>query len=154
MAAGDTYFANQKVDNSFVERGNRSTSLILLIIEILVILIAVINFVNFSTALAPVRVGGLNVRAVFGATRTSMRVDLVGSAVLFTLLALGVAMLIYALVASTSVGELLKAGELSIGANLPVVILTVVVAVVAGLAAGIYPAFYCTRFNVTTVPVG
>lgn len=154
VAAGDTYFANQEVENSFIERGNRSTSLILLIIAMLVIVIAAINFVNFSTALAPVRVSGLNVRAVFGSTRTSMRVSLIGSAVLFAFVSLGMAILIYVGVVSTSVGGLLKAGELSLGANLPVVVVTVAVGLLVGLAAGIYPAIYCTRFNVAQVLSG
>lgn len=147
VAAEDTYFENNRVSNSFVPRGNRNVTMILLSIAILIIVIAAINFVNFSTSLAPVRIRGLNIRGVMGCTRASMRCGLIVSAMLFAGLSFVVSLFLFEIVSSSSVVGLLKVGDASLAGNLEVVIFSAIAALVVGLVAGIYPAYYCTRFR-------
>ncbi|MEG1896727.1 MAG: ABC transporter permease [Mucinivorans sp.] len=154
VAAGDTYFENEEVNNSFVPRGNRTTTAVLLTIALMVIVIAAINFINFATAMAPLRIRSLNTRGIYGCSRLRLRVELVAEAVLFTMLSFLIALMaIYALQGTSLVG-LLSIADTSVAGNWVVVVWSSVVALVLGVVAGIYPAIYCTNFEPAMVVNG
>lgn len=150
----DTYFDNQFVDNSFVQRGSRTTTLVLLAIAVLIMVIAMINFINFSTALAPIRIRALNIRGVFGSTRSALRVGIVGEALLFAMVSYCIALIIIYIIGNTPIIELFKTKDLTLSTNHLVIAFTALMVVVIGLMAGLYPAFYCTRFKPALVLKG
>lgn len=154
VALADTYFENQFVRSEYLKAGNRTTTLILLSIALLIIMIAVINFVNFSTSLAPMRIRSLNIREVFGSSRRVLRVGIVNEAFLFSLISYLIAIVLVMISSDTPLRNLFKASDLTIGSNLTVIICTGVFAIFIGAAAGVYPAFYCTRFKPAMVLKG
>lgn len=153
-AIGEAYYAGDVQLYGDTPTGNRSTTMLLFSISLLVIVIASINFINFSTAMAPLRIRGLNTQLVFGKTKSSLRVMLVAEAVGISLIAYFVALLWVYCFDMSSVSELIRTSSTSISDNLSIVLYTALVAVVVGALAGLYPAFYCTRFSVALVLKG
>lgn len=134
--------------------GNRSTTSLLFFVSILVIVIASINFVNFSTAMAPLRIRGLNTRLVFGKPKSDLRRMLIAEAVGISFIAYLLSLLWVFCFDNSSASELIRANSTSILDNLPVVLESGVMALVVGAIAGIYPAFYCTGFSAALVLKG
>lgn len=147
VALADTYFDNQYLSGASLKQGNRTTTMVLLSIAILIMVIALINFINFATALAPVRIRALNIRGVFGSTRTNLRMGMIVETLLFSFVSFIVALLWVAILKDSSLAWLLKTNDISIGTNWMVVAGVGFVALIIGLLAGIYPAYYCTRFT-------
>lgn len=151
---GDTYYRDDAMIWFDTQPGNRTTTNMLLGISILIILIAAVNFINFSTALAPVRIKGLNTRLVFGTSRAALRRMLIVEAVGMSVISFCVAMLLAYGFNETPYASLIKTTSLALEDNLDVVIGTGILAVAIGFIAGLYPAFYCTRFKTATVLKG
>ncbi len=135
------------------EKGTKRSAMIMLAIGILIILIAEINFVNFSISLAPTRMKAVNTQKVLGAGVGSLRVRLVGEAVFYSLVAFVLAVGWLHLFASSGFASLFSmslypaehAGLLSaIGGG----------AVLLGVFAGLYPAWYVTSFEPALVLKG
>lgn len=139
----DIYFSDG--DHWGEKSGNKTMTNILLLIGILVLVVASVNFVNFSTALAPSRIKSLNTQKTFGATNGFLRWCVISEAVLFAFLSflLGgcwcyfLGMTSMQAMMYTSLNPLLYPGLLAITAGL---------ALLVGLLAGCYPAFYMTSF--------
>ena len=125
--------------------GSRSVSTLLTSIAFLIIVIAAINLINFSTALAPMRMRSINTQKVLGSSNGELRRGLtaesVCTVVLGWLLSLGIVEILIHLKVLSFIGftpSLLLYKEY--------VLLTGLVAVAVGLAAGLYPAWYMTSF--------
>ena len=146
------YFLSD-VSTAYHEVGNRLTTYTFIAIALLLILIAMINFVNFFFALIPVRIKAINTYKVFGASTMSLRLNLVAEAIGLVATALVGAAILVGLFAETSLVNLLSA-SISFSDNLGIALVVVAVAVVAGLVASIYPAFYITRFSPAMVLSG
>lgn len=136
-----------------LEKGTKRSAAIMLAIGILIILIAEINFVNFSISLAPTRMKAINTQKVLGAGTGSLRVRLVGEAVFYSLTAFALAVWWLHVFASSGFASLFEmplypaehAGLLAvIGGG----------AVLLGVLAGLYPAWYVTSFEPALVLKG
>ncbi|MCH5311805.1 MAG: FtsX-like permease family protein [Prevotella sp.] len=137
----ETYFSG--VDAN-MDKGNPSVFLVLRLACVLILLIALINFLNFILAESPMRIKGINTRRVLGESITSLRFGLVAESVLLSLIACIIALgLVY--VVTQEPTELLQ-GSLALGDHLWLVVLTLVFAVVIGVVAGVYPAWFATSF--------
>lgn len=143
----DTYFNNQFINNSFIKRGNRTTTILMFSVSMLVIIIALINFINFTMALAPIRVKSLNTRTVFGCPKSTHIRNIIVEAILFCLISYILALFWMELIKNTSIIELLKTSNSDITSNLGIIGGTAIMAVLLGGIAGVYPALYCTSFN-------
>ncbi len=112
----------------------------------LVLLIACINFMNLSTAKAGKRAREVAMRKVLGASRTQVALQFLGEAIAIVILSL-----LFALVAVEVVlpfyNELLgKTLELELFSD-PILLLSLLlVAILVGLGAGMYPALYLSKF--------
>ncbi|MDR1154537.1 MAG: ABC transporter permease [Bacteroidales bacterium] len=126
-------------------KASRQTLLILFAIAIVIVMIAEINFTNFSTALTPMRIRNINTQKVLGARQGAMRFSLVLEAVLISLLSFLVATGLMMLFHRTSLARLVDA-DLSLTAHPLIVGGTAFIALLAGLLAGLYPAWYMTSF--------
>jgi len=126
----------------------------LLIIAAFIQLIACINFLNLTTARSVRRAKEVGVRKVVGAVRSSLIGQFLGESMLIALIAIFLALLIVQLLLPflNSITD----GNVSIDftENLDIIFLTVVIALITGLLAGIYPALYLSNFKPVSVLKG
>lgn len=111
----------------------------------LILLIAAVNYMNFSTALTPMRIRSINTQKVLGSSARSLRLSLLVEAAGICLLAYLLSLVwVYLL----SRGQLLSFVQADLGllANLPLVAVTGAIALLTGVLAGVYPAYYITSF--------
>lgn len=123
-------------------------------IALFTLLIACVNFMNLSTARAIKRAGEVGVRKVLGAGQRVLVYQFLGESLLLSLLSLIFA--VGLVVVGLPLFNSLTGRQLS-GANLldPTGIgLFLGLAVLTGLLAGSYPAFYLSRFNPVQVLKG
>jgi putative ABC transport system permease protein len=141
--------------NAATDKNPRITYLyVILSIAIFILLIACINFMNLSTAKAAKRATEIGVRKVMGAFRSVLIRQILGEAmvivsisILFSIAILQLALPYFNAVSGKSIafnsGNILYfAGSLA------------VVAVITGLLAGSYPAFYISSFEPAEVLKG
>lgn len=138
----DHYFSP---DNQEPNKGNLTTQYSMIAIAVLIVLVAMINFINFSLALVPRRIRNINTRKVLGSTRLSLCLQQLGEMLGITLLSAGLALLAVYYLSTTSFASLIDA-DMSFAVNLPLVWMTVGIAVATALLSGIYPALYSTSF--------
>ena len=146
------YFSDD-VSSPYHEVGNRLTTYTFIAIAVLIILIAMINFVNFFFALIPVRIKAINTYKVFGASTLGLRLNFIVEAVGLVATALAGAAILVGLFAETPMVNQLST-SISFSDNWLIAVAVIVVAILAGVAASIYPAFYITRFSPAMVLSG
>jgi len=124
---------------------------IFFVIAVFVLLVAAVNFVNLSTARSAVRGREVGIRKVCGSDRARLIRQFLGESVLVTTAAFGIALaLIVALMPAfrNLTGKAIGLGDL---ATPPIVISLVLLAVVVGFGAGIYPALVLSSFRPAAV---
>lgn len=126
-------------------KASRQTLLVLFAIAIVIVIIAGINFTNFSTALTPMRIKSINTQKVLGEEVSAIRTSLVMEATLISLFSYLIALVVIALLPLTPIASLLDA-EISFAAYPYIIGGTALIALITGLLAGIYPAYYMTSF--------
>ena len=127
---------------------------ILSAVAVFILLIACINFMNLATARSANRAKEVGVRKVLGSNRRQLVRQFLGESVLMALLALGAALLaVWALLPAfnTASGKALMLFD---SANLGFLAGMVGVALVAGVLAGLYPAFVLAAFQPVEVLKG
>lgn len=126
----------------------------LLIIAAFIQLIACINFVNLTTARSVRRAKEVGVRKVVGAVRSSLIGQFLGESMLIALiaifLALPIVQLLLPFLNSITDGNV----SIDIIKNFDIILLTIIIALITGLLAGIYPAFYLSNFKPVSVLKG
>ena len=118
------------------------------IVAVFVLFIACFNFVNLTTALSLQRVKEVGVRKVLGASRKQLILQFLLDAVLLSLLASGLAIILSALLLpwfNQLAGNVVRT---SLFSHLPDVGWLLVVALLAGLVSGLYPAWLLSGFGV------
>ena len=144
-ALPDLHFATEVSDGGLSQTISRHFLMILLAIGLAILIIAAINFTNFSTALAPMRIRNINTQRVVGAQQSTIRWILVIEAVVFAVVSYFLALLLVHLLGNSTLANLVTA-DLLLSANVSVVLLVAVVAIVVGVIAGLYPSRYMTSF--------
>lgn len=148
----DLYFKSPVLAQTS-DRGNIATTFSLLAIAILIISIAYVNFINFSTALAPIRIKKINTQKVMGATPGELRRTIIGESLLISMIALGLSYVWTNLFIASPAASFFTA-NLSVFTHIPLAIGIFCIALVLGVLAGIYPAFYMTSFQPALVLKG
>ena len=118
------------------------------VVALLVLFIACFNFVNLTTALSLQRTKEVGVRKVLGASRQQLVGQFLLDAVLLSLLASGLALLLSALLLpwfNQLAGSVVRTNLLS---HLPDVGWLLLVALLAGAVSGLYPAWLLSGFGV------
>jgi len=113
----------------------------------LVLIIAALNFINLSTAGAGKRAKEVGIRKTIGAAPSQLRRQFIQESLLLTFVSLGLAFVLGEF-AVRAVNRIFS-GNLSLAPLFEPLNLAVVVAaaVILGVLAGLYPAFYLTRFK-------
>lgn len=146
----DIYFTQ---DVQYVGGGSAERTAIFTLIAILTLVIASINYINFSTALVPIRIKGINTRKVFGATNLSIRLQMVVESVGLSLIAYLIALFVVGSFGTLDSISFIEP-RIIITEHIPTLLWTGVVAMVVGVVAGLYPAFYSTSFPTALVLKG
>jgi len=127
--------------------GNRQSVLTFGVVALLILAMACMNFTNLATARASQRAREVALRKVLGASRQQLITQFVGESMLVS----SIAMLIALALAELAIRPLNAFLDADMtfsyfglsGILLPVIGLTILV----GLAGGLYPAFYLSRFE-------
>lgn len=146
----DLYFAK----SGSGKHGNLQSVYIFIIIAIFILIVACINFINLSTARASIRAKEVGIKKVVGSNRSSLITQFLTESVLLTLFALLVAIfLVYHLLPAFN--NLIR-GDLSFDLfkNPDAIVLIIGGAILVGLFAGVYPAFYLSAFQPCSVLKG
>ena len=147
----DLYFADNL--RTPIEHGNKTTTIILLLVAILVVGIAFINYINFFFALVPERIRAVNTKKVLGSSRGALILSTLKESLWLILMALVVAAVLVMLFNMTQLTQLISAST-QFSANVSVLWLTLAIAIVISLVASLYPAFYITSFEPALVLKG
>lgn len=132
-------------ENDFFKTGNRQHLYLLITLAFLIILIASVNLINFSTALTPMRIRSINTQKVLGSSVNALRIGLVGESVCIVSLSWLLGLLL--------VWGLNRTGYLNFLDFTPSltmywrpVLVSGLLALLVGVLAGLYPAYYMTSF--------
>jgi putative ABC transport system permease protein len=133
--------------SSFHFHGNTEKSFILISIAIMILILAVINYINLSTARASIRTKEMGIRKTVGASKAMLVKQFLSESIVTS----AIAMIFSVLIASELapfVTELVDL-HLTIFPNfvLTRIIIFAVAAVVIGVLAGTYPAFYLASYK-------
>ena len=141
MPLTDIYFSQ-----TGFRAGNINTVRILFAIALLVIAIAAINYMNFSIAMTPMRIRSINTQKILGCSTSTLRIFLTGEAVIMAFASWMLALL---LVEGLTTGQFLTflEADLLLKNHIPLVVATGFAALLTGLLAGLYPAFYATSLQ-------
>ena len=142
----DTHFS-QVLGKNFSENKSVSRSSVYLLIcfSLLIIVIAAVNFMNFTLAETPMRIRSINTQKVLGASTAGLRGGLLAEAVMISLTAFAVAMVLVYLAHDLGLQDLVQ-GSILLQDHLWLIGITLMISIAVGLLAGAYPAYYVTSF--------
>ena len=129
----------------YFKTGDLQHTRLMILIAILVIGIAAVNLINFTTALTPMRIRSINTQKVLGSSVASLRTGLVLEAVCTVLLGWLIALGIVACLTQTQALDALNFSPV-LKDYLPVIFGSIGIALLTGILAGLYPAWYMTSF--------
>ena len=120
------------------------------IIGVVILALAAINYVNLVTARSVRRAKEIGIRKTVGAEKSQVVIQFLGESILLSVIALNFAVLIVELLLPMINPVINK--SLTIEYSNPAVLFTLLgIAILTGLIAGVYPAFYLTRFSPSAV---
>jgi len=123
-------------------------------IAVLILIIACLNFVNLSTARANKRAKEVSLRKTVGADKSQLRGQFIQESVLLGFVSLGIALLMSSMFIQVYNGIFAENLSLSVFLQ-PLKLFSLVGATfLVGVLAGLYPAFYLTRFEPAQVIKG
>ena len=149
----DIYYEADARFDSQKDKGNKTMVFVLFTIAVLIVVIAGINFTNFSNALVPMRIRSINTQKVLGGSDNTLRCAMLVEAVAICLFSFILSLFIVKGMANTWLADMIS-GELSLKANIPLLIGAGVLAALTGLLAGAYPAWHITSFSPALVLKG
>jgi putative ABC transport system permease protein len=123
-------------------------------LALFILLIACINFMNLSTAKATKRASEIGIRKTMGAFRSSLVSQILGEAMIIVAISIMISLFIVQLVLPFF-NQLTDKSISFNDENIPYFIVTLIaLAIVTGLVAGSYPAFYLSSFQPAQVLKG
>jgi putative ABC transport system permease protein len=143
----EIYLGSTQIGNPLGPIGNRSYVYAFSLIGIFILLIACINFMNLSTARSEKRAREVGIRKSLGSSRNSLFVQFVIESIMFSLIALPVALLLAELFLSpfnNLAGKSLTLNLLNPLWQIPVLLF---LSVFVGFISGIYPGLYLSSFR-------
>lgn len=126
-------------------KASRQTVRVLFAIAFIILLIAGINFTNFSTALTPMRIKSINTQKVVGSPDSVLRMSLLGEAIIVSMVAYLISLGLLFIANKTFIASLVDA-DMSFSVQSGLIMSNALIALIVGILAGIYPAYYITSF--------
>ncbi|TWJ04889.1 putative ABC transport system permease protein [Mucilaginibacter frigoritolerans] len=124
---------------------------VLIVVALLILIIACVNYVNLSVAQSAGRGAEISIRKVMGAARSQLFTQFIGEALLVTFI--GVVLAIGISCIALSYFNQLSGIQFKYGAffDPEIIISVIVLAIVMGLAAGIYPALLLSNAKLSKI---
>ena len=143
ISLNDTYYSQSTMTD--IKLGNKSITMVYMIIAIIVLCIAFINFLNFFLALVPQRIKSLNTKKIHGATNLELRSLVFMESLLIMLISLSFTLIFISIIKISPVNDLF---DFSIGipSNINMFIIFIIGILTAGILIAVYPAYYITSF--------
>jgi putative ABC transport system permease protein len=138
---------NTEITSNITPTGSKMYLNILASIAIFTLLIACINFMNLSTARSSKRSAEVGVRKVLGAERTSLIRQFLGESLIMALIAFGIAVAFTKLLLPYFNQVADKNIYFNLSQSGRMLIVFFGLALVTGIIAGSYPAFYLSSFR-------
>ena len=140
----ELYFC-QDLNYQVGQKGNKTSTITLMIVAALIVIITLINFVNFFFAQVPMRIRSVNTRKILGSSRAALVGRFLAESAVLVAIALVLAVVVVLLFRSSEWAHFISC-DLALSKNMVVAVLTVGIALVMTLMAGLYPAMYATSF--------
>lgn len=138
-------------DNYHVNKGDRVYVYSLTAVALFILLIAAFNFMNLTTAKSSTRAREVGIRKVMGGSRGNLIGQHLGESVVLVLISTLIAILLVVIV-SPVVNLSLPGSLLNYLFTHPVLLgYILMIALIVGLLAGIYPAFVLSGFNTAVI---
>ncbi|NAS30684.1 FtsX-like permease family protein [Flavobacteriaceae bacterium R38] len=134
-----------KYENGIQKGGRIDYLKLFVIIGIVILLIACINFVSLSTAIAVNRKKEVGIKKALGVQRTSIIIQYLGESILLAFLSFLVSLLTVILLLP-SFNEIADK-QIALDFNYDLVLPFLLIVLVTGILAGIYPAIYISGFK-------
>ncbi|WP_207491510.1 ABC transporter permease [Aridibaculum aurantiacum] len=135
------------IEENVTPGGSKRSLFILGTIALLTLLIASINFMNLATSQSSKRAAEVGVRKVLGAEKRSLVNQYLGEAVLMSLVAMVIAFLLAQLLKPLFENISGKSLMINFQQHALLFVGFFALAVITGLLAGLYPAFYLSSFK-------
>ena len=116
---------------------------ILILLTFILITMGIVNFINFSTSQAPLRAKSLSIQQIMGEKKWHSRMQIVGEAVILSVVGLIIALIIHDLAYNYIQNEFGIQG-LALDGRYSLMVWFLLFAIVFGVAAGWYPSRYIT----------
>ncbi len=145
---------DEDVRNNVTAGGSKTYLYILGSIALFTLLIACINFMNLATAQSAKRSSEVGIRKVLGAQKKFLVSQFLGESVMMSLFALALAFIVTKLLLPVFNSVADKNLSLTLSNNFLLIGAFVVLAIIAGLIAGSYPALYLSSFKPAKVLKG
>lgn len=135
------------LDGEFEPNGNLSYIRIFTIIAILLLLVACVNYMNLTTARSSTRAREIGIRKTHGANRKGLRRQFFGEAIIISILAMILAMILVE--AGMGSFRTFTGGEIELHYldNFLVIPALLGLSIIVGILSGIYPAIYMSRLT-------
>ncbi|WKN30507.1 ABC transporter permease [Porifericola rhodea] len=146
QALTDIHFHSHHLDNDYIIPGSMNYIYIFAGIGLLILLVAFVNYINLSTARAMKRVKEVGLRKAVGASRKQLMYQFICESLLLVLLTMILAITIVQLLLPAFNDLAYKALKLDL-LDGPILAVLLVVALISGLLAGAYPAFYLSGIH-------
>ncbi|MBT5187241.1 MAG: FtsX-like permease family protein, partial [Kordiimonadaceae bacterium] len=120
-------------------------------VAILILIIATVNYINLATARAMKRAREVGIRKVMGATKKQLVTQFLGESIVITTIALMIALVVVELslpVFNDVLGREIAFSFIDNPLNL---VFLIILSILIGVIAGLYPAFYLSAFNPASV---
>lgn len=149
----ETYFAQPFIDhylhgtyeNGLVSGGRIQYVRLFSIIALLILVIACVNFINMATAKASNRIKEIGVKKSVGAKRKSLMLQFTAESIVMASISMVLALLIVQLLLQQF--NEISGKELALNFNFDLVLGILLITILAGIAAGIYPALYLSGLS-------
>ncbi|HEX9651283.1 MAG TPA: ABC transporter permease [Cyclobacteriaceae bacterium] len=115
------------------------------LVGIFILMIAVINFINLATARAGIRAKEIGIKKVMGSQKRNLIMQFLSESMLVTFISLGVGLAVMEIIRILLNKYLLIPMLFSIWENPVLLLIMPLFAIIIGILAGLYPAFYITR---------
>ena len=133
-------------EEDLIVLGNKTYIYIFSIVAILILCIACANFINLTTAQTVARYKEIGIKKAIGADRKQIFVQFIGESVIFTFVALLIAV-IFAEISLPFFNEITHKNISIDYTNYKVILSLITILIASGLLAGFYPAFVLSSYR-------